>query len=109
MKESKNNGAGAQIKKGIFWPAIISVLAVVLFMIIFEPWAEKTINMIFGFCTDQLGFIYLWFAAFALGTVIWFGFGRCIHTSGSADRMPNLNSAAGAGLPCSFAPGSAPL
>lgn len=70
------NGESAPVEKGIFWPAIISVLAVVLFMIVFEPQAKKVISAIFNFCTDQLGFIYIWFGVIALGIVVWLGFGR---------------------------------
>ena len=76
MGKPVDNGGSAPIEKGIFWPGIISILAVVLFMIIFEPQSKKAISAIFNFCTDQLGFIYIWFGALALGMVVWLGFGR---------------------------------
>lgn len=74
--DKPENSRSAPIEKGIFWPGIICVLIVVLFMIIFEPQAKKAISAIFNFCTNQLGFIYTWFGVIALAVVAWLGFGK---------------------------------
>lgn len=89
---SSNNGRSADIAKGIFWPAIITVFSVVALMILFEAPAKKVIDAIFGFCTDQLGSIYLWFGMFALGVCTWLGFGRYGHVRlGGPDAQPEFN------------------
>ncbi len=92
MEKPADNGGSSPIEKGIFWPAIISVLAVVLFMIIFEPQAKKAISAIFNFCTDQLGFLYIWFGVIALGVVAWLGFGKYSHIRlGGPDAKPEFS------------------
>jgi len=92
MEKPVENGGFAPIEKGIFWPAISCVFAVVVFMIIFEPQAKKVISAIFNFCTDQLGFVYIWFGAIALGVVAWLGFGRYSDVRlGGPDAKPEFN------------------
>ena len=89
---SSNNERSAEIEKGIFLPAIITVLAVVVLMIMFEAPAKNAISAIFNFCTDQLGSIYLWFGVFALGVCTWLGFGRYGHVRlGGPDAEPEFN------------------
>jgi len=86
------NGGSAPIEKGIFWPGIISVLAVVLFMILFEDQSKKVISAIFNFCTNQLGFIYIWFGAIALGIVAWLGLGKYSKVRlGGPDAKPEFS------------------
>ena len=88
----KTNGTSAEIEKGIFWPGIITVLAVVVFMIAFEEPSKKAISAIFNFCTDQLGSIYLWFGAFALGVCVWLGFGKYGNVRlGGPDAKPEFS------------------
>lgn len=67
---------GAPIAKGIFWPAVITVVSLILFMIVFEAESKKAISVIFTYCTDQLGFLYIWFGIFALIVCLWMGFGK---------------------------------
>ena len=74
--DKPGNGGSAPIEKGIFWPGIVSVIVVVVFMIAFESQAKEVISAIFSFCTNQLGFIYTWFGVIALGVVAWLGFGK---------------------------------
>ncbi len=93
MVESTNEKEqSAEIEKGIFLPAIITVLAVVVLMIVFEAPAKKVIQEIFNFCTDQFGSIYMWFGMFALGMVVWLGFGRYGHVRlGGPDARPEFS------------------
>ena len=54
MVESTNEKEqSAEIEKGIFLPAIITVLAVVVLMIVFEAPAKKVIQEIFNFWGRQ--------------------------------------------------------
>ena len=88
---SGGNGTSSEIEKGIFLPAIITVFAVVLLMVIFEASAKTAMSAIFNFCTDQLGSIYMWFGVFALGVVVWLGFGRYGHVRlGGPDAQPEF-------------------
>ena len=92
MGKPDENGGSAPIEKGIFWPGIISVLAVVLFMILFEDQSKKVISAIFNFCTNQLGFIYIWFGAIALGIVAWLGLGKYSKVRlGGPDAKPEFS------------------
>lgn len=93
VDESVNgNGKGAEIDKGIFLPGIITVLAIVLFMIFFEAQAKTAMSAIFNFCTDQLGSVYLWFGFFALCMCLWLGFGRYGNVRlGGPDAKPEFS------------------
>ncbi len=91
-ESAKSNGNGAEIEKGIFLPGIITVLTVVILMMIFEAPAKKAIDVIFGFCTDQFGSLYLWFGVFALAACMWLGFGRYSHVRlGGPDAKPEFS------------------
>ncbi|SHO51555.1 BCCT family transporter [Desulfopila aestuarii] len=88
----KTSGTSAEIDKGIFLPGIITILAVVVFMIVFEESSKKVIDVVFNFCTDQLGSLYLWFGAFALGFCGWLGFGRYGNVRlGGPDAKPEFS------------------
>lgn len=88
---NKGQDGSAEIEKGIFLPAIITVLAVVVLMIVFEAPAKTAISAIFNFCTDQLGSIYMWFGMFALGMCTWLGFGPYGHVRlGGPDAKPEF-------------------
>lgn len=80
------------IERGIFLPGIISVLAVVLFMMVFEKEAKKVIDAVFTFCTDQFGFVYIYFGVFALIACLWLGFGKYGNVRlGGPDAKPEFS------------------
>jgi BCCT family betaine/carnitine transporter len=93
-QESKTKEGVAEIEKGIFWPGIISVLAAVVLMIAFEAEAKKSIDAIFALVTDQFGFVYIWFGAFALIACLWLGFGKYGNVRfGGPDAKPEFSRA----------------
>ncbi|SDO68141.1 BCCT family transporter [Desulforhopalus singaporensis] len=92
MEQPIQRNDSAPIEKGIFWPAIIAVLVVVVFMIGYESQAKAVMNSIFNFVTDQLGFLYIWFGVISLGLVAWLGFGRYGNIRlGGPDAKPEFS------------------
>lgn len=92
MSTSEKNSGSVPIEKSIFWPGIICVLVVVVFMMVFEEPSKKAIETAFNFCTDQFGFIYLIFGAFALVTCLWMGFGKYGNVRlGGPDARPEFS------------------
>ncbi len=75
-KPMRQEETGAPIAKGIFWPAVITVVSLILFMIVFEEPSKKAISVMFNYCTDQMGFLYIWFGIFALIACLWIGYGK---------------------------------
>lgn len=91
-KPVKVNPNIAPIEKAIFWPSVICVVTIILFMIVFEAQAKTAISAIFSYVTDQLGFIYIWAGALGLGAVAWLGFGKYSHVRlGGTDARPEFN------------------
>lgn len=81
----------APIEKAIFWPSVVSIVTIILFMVIFEAESKTVIDSIFGFVTDQLGFVYIWGGALIFGAVIWLGFGKYSHVRlGGPDAKPEF-------------------
>ncbi len=76
IKTTTPQKSGAPVSKEIFWPAVIIITTLILFMIAFEAQSKKAIDVMFSYCTDQLGFIYIWFGIFALAMSLWMGFGK---------------------------------
>ena len=66
----------AEIDKGVFVPGAIFIALTILISIAFEKQAKMAMSGLFNFCTDQLGSVYLIFAAFALVATMWLGLGR---------------------------------
>lgn len=66
----------APLDKRVFWPALISVLVVVVLLAVFPEESEDFLGKVFSFTTTKLGFCYLWFTAATFGVVLWFAFGR---------------------------------
>ena len=82
----------APIEQKIFWPGFICVVAAVLFMMVFEAQSKKVIDAIFGVCTDQFGFMYLWFGVLALIACLWLGFGKYANVRlGGPDAKPEFS------------------
>jgi BCCT family betaine/carnitine transporter len=81
----------APLDKAIFWPSLICIVTIIVWTIAFEEQAKTAISAIFSFVTDQLGFIYIWAGALALGAVAWLGFGKYSHVRlGGPDARPEF-------------------
>lgn len=74
--EKPVNESVAPVEKGIFLPSVISIVAIIMIMILFEEQAKTGISAIFNFVTDQMGSLYIWAGVLSLGSVAWLGFGR---------------------------------
>lgn len=73
------NDRVARVDKKIFWPAITTITMVLAAMIFFEEGSLEVVKSIFGFITNQLGFLYIWAGAIILGAVAWLSFGKYSH------------------------------
>ena len=89
--EQPVNEKTAPVEKSIFLPSVISIVAIILFMILFEGEAKSAISAIFSYVTDQLGFVYIWAGALSLGAVTWIGFGKYSNVRlGGPDARPEF-------------------
>jgi BCCT family betaine/carnitine transporter len=66
----------APIDKQVFWPALISVVSVIIPLMAFPAESQRVLDRIFGFITSQFGSLYLWFTFAAFVVLLWFAFGR---------------------------------
>jgi BCCT family betaine/carnitine transporter len=66
----------APIDKQVFWPALLVVVAAIVPLVAFPEQSGAVLDRVFGFITANLGFLFLWFTAGALGVLLWFAFGR---------------------------------
>jgi BCCT family betaine/carnitine transporter len=81
----------APIDKQVFWPALISVFAVIVPLMAFPVQSELVLNKIFGFITSNFGSVYLWFTFLAFVALLWFAFGRYGNVKfGDADDQPEF-------------------
>jgi len=89
-KQTSHSGV-AEVDKGIFWPALITVVVVLISMVLFEEGAKDVLKSIFSFVSNQLGFAYMWAGAFFLGAVAWLSFGKYSHIRlGGPDARPEF-------------------
>ena len=81
-----------KVDKHIFWPAFITVVAVLSTMVIFEEKALSIVKEMFNFVTNQLGFVYIWAGVICLGAMIWLSFGRFSRVRlGGEDARPEFS------------------
>jgi BCCT family betaine/carnitine transporter len=66
----------APIDKGVFWPALIAVLAAITPLIVLPEQSMVVLDRLLSLITTRLGFLFLWFTAGAFGLLMWFAFGR---------------------------------
>jgi BCCT family betaine/carnitine transporter len=66
----------APIDKQVFWPALLVVVGAIVPLVALPERSGAFLDLIFGFITHNLGFLFLWFTVAALGMLLWFAFGK---------------------------------
>ena len=92
MTEASSKNKTAPIDKKIFWPAIVIVFVGILLMMLFDKESRLIMGKAKTVCTDQFGFVYLWFGVFALLGCLWLGFGKYRNVRlGGAEAKPEFS------------------
>jgi len=83
----------APIDKAVFWPALLVVFAAVVPIIVYPEQSGAVLGHTLDFVTDNFGSMFLLFAFFCFGLLMWMAFGRYGRVRfGGVDAIPEFRT-----------------
>ena len=64
------------LDKPLFYGSAAVMVAIVVYMIIFETSTAAIMSKLFNFFTDQFGWVYIWATIISFGFMLWLAFGK---------------------------------
>jgi len=64
------------VDKPLFYGSALVTGLIVVLLLLFPEGGKKVLSMLFNYCTDQLGWAYIWMTVICFGIMLWLAFGK---------------------------------
>ncbi len=81
------------IDKGVFFPALIVLILVIVPLYVAPEFSNRVINALFSFCTGKMGFLYILASLASFGFLFWLTFSKYSKVKlGRSDEKPQFGN-----------------
>jgi len=73
---SYDRSSESTIDKPLFYGSALVTGLIIVLLLLFPEGGKKLLSTLFSFCTDQLGWAYIWATLICFGIMLWLAFGK---------------------------------